>query len=185
VSQVRSNARWWRVPSREPMPINPAGLPPWLTFGTPMCVSCSAAQPAQWFSYPPPYPMAVVFLHDRLYTRGRTMGRGNQHASNGRTGVVNQRCGSSACQPTPNSSYWFGVPTTRQRCTGLPSIVMPEYLPPGAGVGTPLCGPDGTFTLLPQFGQVNAYMPRRINTPSELLLGRCLGRLNRRLCSDK
>jgi hypothetical protein len=36
-------------------------------------------------------------------------------------------------------------------------MVMPECLPPGAGVATTLCGPDGTFTLVPQLGQVNAY----------------------------
>jgi len=38
-------------------------------------------------------------------------------------------------------------------------MVMPECLPPGAGVATTLCGPEGTFTLTPQFGQVSAYTP--------------------------
>jgi hypothetical protein len=68
-----------------------------------------------------------------------------------------------ACQPTQNSSYGFGVPTTRQRCTALPSIVMPDYVPPDAGVATTLCGPDRNVTLAPQLGQVGAYTRGTVN----------------------
>jgi hypothetical protein len=65
---------------------------------------------------------------------------------------------------TSGKGYGVGVATTRHRCTGLPSMVMPECLPPGAGVATTLCGPDGTFTLAPQFGQVSAYTPATVST---------------------
>jgi hypothetical protein len=47
-------------------------------------------------------------------------------------------------------------------------MVMPTCLPPAAGVGTTLCAPDRTFTLLPQFGHLSVYTHGAVSTPTEI-----------------
>ena len=70
------------------------------------------------------------------------------------------------------TSYGFGVTTSSpHRCTDLPSIVIPECLPPAAGVATTLCCPDGTLTLLRHSGQVSVYMRGTVSTRARLPAG--------------
>jgi hypothetical protein len=67
--------------------------------------------------------------------------------------------------------YGVGGGVATHRCAGLPSIVMPVWAPPAAGVSTTLCGPDGTFTLVPQLGHVSVYTIHTVPTLTRRQLG--------------
>jgi hypothetical protein len=90
------------------------------TWPTDMCVRHGAIRPEPWSSYPPPYPMAVLFLHHWLYTCRRTMGRANRPVDNGLGGDRDRARRRGASQaPVASHRAVTGLPlTVRSRHSG-------------------------------------------------------------------
>jgi hypothetical protein len=88
-------------------------------------------------------------------------------SGNASTGGIPSAQGSLTPGLTGVPSYDVAVGTSGlQRCTDLPSMLMPAGVFRQGAVGTTVWDPDGISTLSPHVGQVSVYTPARYQAVS-------------------